>query len=150
MSLKPGTKAPEIELRDQNGNMRRSKDLRGKTLVLFFYPKDDTPVCTIEACSFRDSYQIFKTLGAEVWGVSSDNESTHKKFTTTNNLPFPLLSDKNNMLRSAFKVPKTLGIIPGRVTYVIDSKGIIRNVFNNLLDGNAHISNTVNFLKEQK
>ncbi len=148
MSLKAGDKAPDIALLDQTGTMRNMKDLRNKTLILFFYPKDDTPGCTAEACGFRDNYDLFKIFGAEVWGVSGDSEISHINFSEKNKLPFPLLSDTNNKLRKAFGVPNTLGIIPGRVTYVIDSKRIIRSVFNNLLNGPAHVNEALRILEE--
>ena len=91
MTLKPGDKAPAISLPDQEGKLRSSNDLKGKALVLFFYPKDDTPGCTAEACSFQESYQEFKKLGAEVWGVSGDNIISHKNFASRYKLSFPLL-----------------------------------------------------------
>ncbi len=101
MTLKIGNKAPEIELRDQNGKLLRSRDIRNKALILFFYPKDDTPGCTAEACSFRDNYLIFKELGAEIWGVSGDNQKSHKLFAQRHNLQFPLLCDEENKIRQA-------------------------------------------------
>ena len=150
MALMTGDKAPTIELPDEKGTIRRSSDLRGKNLVLFFYPKDDTPGCTAEACGFRDNYDLFKIFGAEVWGVSSDSQGSHIKFIEKNKLPFPLLCDTNNELREAFGIPKALGIIPGRVTYVIDTKGMIRHIFNNLLNSPAHINEALRVLEEIK
>lgn len=107
--------------------------------MLFFYPKDDTPGCTAEACGFRDSHGELQTLGAQVWGVSGDDAISHRRFAERHQLPFPLLSDADQSLRRAFGVPKTLGLLPSRVTYVIDGEGVIRHVFNNLLDGPAHV-----------
>ena len=150
MALKIGDKAPAIELPDEKGIIRRSSDLRGKNLVLFFYPKDDTPGCTAEACGFRDNYDLFKIFGAEVWGVSSDSQESHIKFIEKNKLPFPLLSDRKNILRDIFGVPKALGMIPGRVTYVIDAQGMIRHIFNNLLNSPAHINEALRVLEEIK
>lgn len=138
MALAPGDPAPLIALPDQHGVERRSDQLAGKALVLFFYPKDDTPGCTAEACAFRDSYDDLQALGAEVWGISGDGAASHQRFATRHNLPFPLLVDGNNQVRRAFGVPSVLGLLPGRVTYVIDGHGVIRHVFNNLLDGPAH------------
>jgi peroxiredoxin Q/BCP len=106
--------------------------------VLFFYPKDDTPGCTMEACAFRDSYADLQAMNAQVWGVSGDDASSHQRFAARHNLPYPLLVDQGNQLRQAFGVPSVLGLLPGRVTYVIDGSGVIRHVFNNLLDGPAH------------
>jgi peroxiredoxin Q/BCP len=128
-----------VALRDQNGTERRSDQLDGQALVLFFYPKDDTPGCTMEACAFRDNYAELQSLGAEVWGVSGDDASSHQRFATRHQLPYPLLVDQANGLRRAFGVPNVLGLLPGRVTYVIDASGVIRHIFNNLLDGPAHL-----------
>ncbi len=133
-----GDRAPLIALRDAAGVERRSDQLDGRPLVLFFYPKDDTPGCTAEACAFRDSYAELQALGAEVWGVSGDDAASHQRFATRHNLPYPLLVDAGNGLRKAFGVPAVLGLLPGRVTYVIDGQGVIRHMFNNLLDGAAH------------
>jgi len=137
-ALAPGDTAPRIALNDQDGMERRSDQLDGKALVLFFYPKDDTPGCTAEACAFRDSYADLQALGAEVWGVSGDDLASHQRFASRHNIPYPLLVDQGNRLRQAFGVPNVLGLLPGRVTYVIDGEGVIRHVFNNLLDGAAH------------
>jgi peroxiredoxin Q/BCP len=137
-ALAPGDTAPLIALPDQDGIERRSDRLEGKALVLFFYPKDDTPGCTMEACAFRDSHADLQALGAEVWGVSGDDAASHRRFANRHRLPFPLLVDGGNRLRKAFGVPSVLGLLPGRVTYVIDGTGVIRHMFNNLLDGPAH------------
>jgi peroxiredoxin Q/BCP len=146
-ALQSGDRAPLIALQDQNGVERRSDQLAGKSLVLFFYPKDDTPGCTMEACAFRDSYTDLQALGAEVWGVSGDNAGSHQRFASRHNLPYPLLVDQNNQLRKAFGVPGVLGLLPGRVTYVIDGEGVVRHVFNNLLDGPAHRREALECLK---
>ncbi|MCS5705437.1 peroxiredoxin [Synechococcus sp. FGCU-3] len=138
MALAAGDRAPLIALSDQSGTERRSDQLGGKALVLFFYPKDDTPGCTMEACAFRDSYSDLQAMGAEVWGVSGDDAASHQRFASRHNLPYPLLVDQGNQLRKAFGVPSVLGLLPGRVTYVIDGQGVVRHVFNNLLDGPAH------------
>ena len=150
MTLQIGDKAPAISLQDQNGKLRSSNDLKGKALVLFFYPKDDTPGCTAEACSFQDNYQVFKKLDAEVWGVSGDNIVSHNNFSGRYKLSFPLLSDQDNKLRKAFKVPKALGIIPSRVTFLIDKNGIIRHIFNNLFDGPLHVQEALRAINELK
>ena len=139
MALKIGDAAPSFALEDQDGQMRRLEDLNGRILVLFFYPKDDTPGCTAEACTFRDHHGNLTALGAEVWGVSGDDAVSHRRFAERHQLPFPLLSDKTESLKRAFGVPKTFGLLPARVTYVIDQKGMIQLVFNNLLDGPAHV-----------
>ena len=146
MKLKIDDKIPSFCLKDQNGNIR-SPDNLNKPLVLFFYPKDDTPGCTIEACGFRDKYDLFKILGAQVWGISNGNSQSHLDFANKNNLPYPLLCDINNILRKQFGVPKKLGFIEGRVTYIIDSNGIIIHIFEDLLNGPAHIKEAIMALK---
>jgi peroxiredoxin Q/BCP len=147
MALASGDRAPLIALPDQSGVERRSDQLEGRALVLFFYPKDDTPGCTAEACAFRDSYSDLQALGAEVWGVSGDDAPSHQRFAARHRLPYPLLVDQGNALRRAFGVPSVLGLLPGRVTYVIDGEGVIRHVFNNLLDGAVHRREAIEALR---
>jgi peroxiredoxin Q/BCP len=146
-ALVAGDRAPLIALPDGEGIERRSDALAGKPLVLFFYPKDDTPGCTAEACAFRDSFADLQELGAELWGVSGDDAASHQRFALRHQLPFPLLVDSGNRLRKAFGVPSVLGLLPGRVTYVIDGEGVIRHVFNNLLDGAAHRREAIEALR---
>ena len=146
MNLKVGDKIPIFSLKDQYGIIRTSDNLN-KPLVLFFYPKDDTPGCTIEACGFRDKYDLFKILGAEVWGVSNGNSQSHFEFATKNKLQYPLLCDIKNILRKKFGVPKKLGFIEGRVTYIIDSNEMIIHIFEDLLNGPAHIKEAIRALK---
>lgn len=145
--MKIGDKIPSFSLKDQNGNTRTSDEIN-KPLVLFFYPKDDTPGCTIEACGFRDKYDLFKILGAEVWGISNGDSKSHLDFANKNNLQYPLLCDLKNILRRKFGVPKTLGFIEGRVTYIIDSNGIIIHIFEDLINGPAHIKEAIRALKK--
>ena len=140
MPLTTGDQAPDFCLKDQNGVERSLSSLAGKPLVLFFYPKDDTPGCTMEACAFRDSYSELQALGAEVWGVSGDGASSHRRFAERHQLPYPLLVDESNKLREAFGVARSLFVLPGRVTYVIDGGGVVRLVFNALLDATAHVA----------
>jgi peroxiredoxin Q/BCP len=104
--------------------------------------------CTTEACAFRDSYADIQAMGAEVWGVSGDSASSHRRFAERHGLPFPLLVDEGNRLRQAFGVPSVLGLLPGRVTYVIGGDSVIRLVFNNLLDGAAHRREALKVLRE--
>ena len=137
-----------VALPDQNGVERRSDQLGGKALVLFFYPKDETPGCTAEACAFRDSYADLQALGAEVWGVSGYGAASHQRFASRHQLPYPLLVDRGNGLRKAFGVPGVLGLLQGRVTYVIDAQGTVRHVFNNLLDGPAHRREAIQALQQ--
>ena len=147
MKLKIGDQIPSFFLKDQNGNIRSSDELN-KPLVLFFYPKDDTPGCTIEACGFRDKYDLFKILGAEVWGINNGDSKSHLEFANKNNLQYPLLCDINNILRKKFGVPKKLGFIEGRVTYIINSHGMIIHIFEDLLNGPAHIKEAIRALKQ--
>ncbi len=135
-----GDRAPLIALTDQDGIERRSDQLAGHPLVLFFYPKDDSPACTMEACAFRDGHGSLTALGAEVWGVSGDDAASHRRFAGRHGLPYPLLADTGNRLRQAFGVPNSLLVLPGRVTYVIDGTGVIRHVFNDLLNATAHVA----------
>ncbi|MFV8326039.1 peroxiredoxin [Flavobacterium sp. ZS1P14] len=135
MDLKVGDKIPNFKAKDTNGNDFESQSLVGhKPVVIYFYPKDNTPGCTAQACSFRDQYEDFKDLGAEVIGVSSDSVSSHKEFAKHYKLPFLLLSDPDKKIKKLFGVhSKMLGLIPGRVTYVADKDGIIQLVFDGMI-----------------
>ena len=139
--LQVGDQAPDFSLPTQSGSTISLRDFLGKgAVVMYFYPKDDTPGCTAEACSFRDSYEVFKQAGAEVIGISSDSEESHQQFASKHKLPFTLLSDKKGALRKQYGVPSALGILPGRVTYVIDKQGVVRHIFNDMLNAQRHIS----------
>ena len=138
--LRVGDHAPDFSATTDDGNKIRLADFLGKrVLVLFFYPRDGTPICTQEACAFRDSYDQFIEAGAEVVGVSSDSEERHRAFARQHNLSFRLISDVDGSLRKAFAVPNTLGIFPGRVTYVIDQAGIIRQIFSAQFASAEHV-----------
>jgi len=150
MALQIGDSIPDFSLFDQSGKARTNIECKGKSLVLFFYPKDDTPGCTAEACGFRDKYNLFEILGAVVWGVNNASEASHRKFAEKNDLPFPLLCDEDNLLRKQFGVPKVLGLLDGRVTYIIDSKGIIRHYFKDLLNSPQHVTEALTVLDEVK
>lgn len=148
MGIKVGDKAPDFELQDQQNNKVSLQDLITEyVLVLFFYPKDDSPGCTKEACAFRDSYKVFQEHGAEVVGISSDSENSHQHFAEKHNLPYTLLSDKGGKVRKLYGVPKTMGILPGRVTYIIDKQGVVRHIFNSQLNFKGHIEEALNILK---
>jgi thioredoxin-dependent peroxiredoxin len=133
--LKEGTTAPVFKTNDANGEAVSLKDLRGQKVVLYFYPKDDTPGCTKEACSFRDSFAKFKKRGIAVLGVSPDKEATHKKFETKYKLPFTLLADTDHAIADAYGVwgeKKFMGrtyMGVHRTTFLIDEKGKIKKVF---------------------
>ena len=138
MAIDVGDQAPDFELPSSQGGTVRLQDLRGQWVVVFFYPKDDTPGCTAEACGFRDNLAQFQTLGAAVLGVSGDDLESHRRFAAKHNLTFPLLADMGNGVRKRFGVPAAL-VLPGRVTYVIDPEGVVRLVFNALLNAKAHV-----------
>src|SRR5262249_54724741 len=146
-SLKVGTSAPDFALPDRGGKTVRLSDFRGKkAVVLYFYPKDDTPGCTKEACAFRDQYEDFQNAGAEVIGVSSDSESAHEKFAGKYKLPFILLADRGGTVRKQYGVPATLGVLPGRVTFVIDKQGVVRHSFNSQLQATRHVAEAIEAL----
>jgi len=146
--VKVGDRAPDFTLPSQSGSMVGLKDFEGKkAVVLYFYPKDETPFCTAEACSFRDSYEAFTKAGAEVIGVSADSPDSHKAFASHHNLPFTLLSDKGGALRKLYGVPSTAGIMAGRVTYVIDKEGIVRLIFSSQFNPARHVRQALKILK---
>ena len=149
MAIQVGDNAPDFSAIDTQGKLFNSETILGKKpFVIYFYPKDDTRVCTVQACSFRDQYQDFTALGAEVIGVSSDSLQSHQKFSSRYKLPFILLSDADKKLRKLFEVPNDLlGLIPGRVTYVIDKEGIIKLIFNSM-SGKIHIEKALEILKK--
>jgi peroxiredoxin Q/BCP len=148
MGLQVGDILPRFTAVDSYGNSFDSMDHEGKSLVIYFYPKDDTRVCTEQACTFRDQYEDFKALGAEVIGISADTVKSHLKFASRYRLPFILLSDSNKKLRRLFGVPNDLlGLIPGRVTYVVDKNGIVQLVFNSM-SGKIHIKKALEILQK--
>jgi thioredoxin-dependent peroxiredoxin len=130
MPLSVGETAPNFTVKDTNGNTVSLSDYTGKPVVLYFYPKDDTPGCTKEACSFRDNYTQYITRGISVFGVSMDDEASHQQFTEKFNLPFPLLADTNGAITKAYDVDG--GGYSKRVTYVIDESGKIGQVFESI------------------
>jgi len=142
-----GSKAPNFMLPSQSGELVSFRDSLGeKPVVLFFYPKDDTPGCTKEACTFRDEYEQFSELDTEVIGISSDSVDSHKSFAKKHNLPFTLLSDKGEKVRRLYNVPNTFGLFPGRVTYVIDQEGIVRHVFSSQIGVERHVQEALEAL----
>jgi peroxiredoxin Q/BCP len=147
--IEVGEKAPDFTLPSQLGDRVTLSEYFGKkSIVLYFYPKDESRGCTKEACKFRDAYDVFTTLGAEVLGVSSQSVESHKSFATHHGLPFVLLSDEKNEVRSLYGVPSTMGIIPGRVTFIIDKKGIVRHVFSSQFQPERHIEEALDVLKK--
>ena len=145
--LAAGAPAPDFTLEDQNGKRVSLADFKGRrNVVVYFYPKDDTPGCTKEACLFRDQFEDFSDVGAEVIGISSDSAASHRAFAAKHELPFTLLSDSDGVVREAFGVPATLGLLPGRVTYVIDKQGVIRHAFNSQLSPARHVAEALQVL----
>ena len=143
--LEVGDRAPDFSATTHDGNRICLSDYLGKRgLVLFFYPKDGTPICTKEACAFRDSYEQFIDAGTDVIGVSGDSDESHRAFTQQHKLSFPLISDTDGSLRKAFAVPKTMGLFPGRVTYVIDKEGIIQQIFSAQFASDEHVRQALN------
>ena len=151
MKLKVGDKIPNFTAKDTNGDDFDSQKIIGqKPLVVYFYPKDNTPGCTVQACSFRDQYEDFKDLGAEVIGISSDSIVSHQKFTQQYRLPFILLSDSDKKIRELFGVPSNfLGLLPGRVTYVADKTGTIIMIFDSMM-AKRHIPKALEAIRELK
>lgn len=148
--IQVGDKAPEFSLQDQTGKTFSLKDVLGKkNLVIYFYPKDETPGCTAQACEFRDQYEDFVKEGAEVIGVSADSVKSHEGFAKNRKLPFVLLSDPDNAVRKLYGVPGSMfGMMPGRVTYVVDKAGVVRHVFNSQLQAKKHVSEALQTLRK--
>lgn len=146
--IKTGDKAPEFVLKNEKGETVSLRDFIGKkAVVLFFYPKDGSPGCTKEVCAFRDSYEAFKDAGAEVIGISSQSEESHSIFSLKYNLPFTLLVDEEAIVRKTYGVPPSLGMIPGRVTYVIDKEGTVRHMFNSQMNPEKHVEEALRILR---
>jgi peroxiredoxin Q/BCP len=149
LSVKVGDKAPDFTLPSQMGdNVALSEYFGKKNVVLYFYPMDESPGCTKEACTFRDSYEELTNLDAEVLGVSAQSIASHKSFATHYGLPFLLLSDVDNKVRKLYGVHSTLGIIPGRVTFIIDKKGVVRHIFSSQSQAPRHVEEAKNTLLE--
>ena len=151
-SLQAGDTLPDFILPDQNDEDFDIDQVKGKhILVIYFYPKDDTPGCTKEACSFRDQFEDLTDAGAFVIGISSDSPESHRQFRSKYRLPFTLLSDPDKKVRDLFGVPSSLmGLLPGRVTYIIDRNGVIRHVFNSQLNAVQHVEEASRIIKQLK
>lgn len=148
MTLSVGDKAPDFTLPSSSGKPLTLSEVYGqRTVVLYFYPKDDTPGCTVEACSFRDRYDAFSEAGAEVIGVSSDSVDAHDRFASKHQLPMKLVSDAEQKLRRLYDVRATLGLLPGRATFVIDRKGVIQHVFVSQLRFGRHAEEALAVVK---
>jgi thioredoxin-dependent peroxiredoxin len=148
MSVAVGQRAPDFRLPALRGGEIALSDFVGKkNVVLFFYPKDGTPGCTAEACTFRDAYEDFVEAGAEVIGISSDSLDAHQAFATRHNLPMQLVSDAGGKVRAQYGVKSTLGVIAGRETFIIDKQGIVRHVFRSQLRVKQHVAESLTVLK---
>ena len=149
MPLKEGDKIPHFTAKDASGQLFESHTVIGKkAVIIYFYPKDNTPQCTVQACGFRDNYSEFLNLGVDVIGISADDVASHQKFIQKFNLPFTLLADTDNSIRKLFGVPsKIFGLLPGRVTYLVDSDGIIQKVFDSVL-GMKHVTKMLETIKK--
>jgi peroxiredoxin Q/BCP len=146
--VKVGDRAPDFTLPSLTGESVSLANFLGKKdIVLYFYPKDNTAGCTAEACAFRDSYEVFQEAGAEVIGISSDTEKSHQQFATQHRLPFILLSDLGGVVRKHYGVPATFGLLPGRVTYIIDKQGIVRHIFSSQFAPQKHVDEAFKVLQ---
>ena len=147
-SVKVGDTAPDFRLPALRGGEVALSDFRGKkNVVLYFYPKDETPGCTVEACTFRDAYEDFVEAGAEVIGISSDSLDRHSAFAQRHSLPMQLVSDKGGKVRAQYGVKSTLGLIPGRETFIIDKTGVVRHVFRSQIRVKNHVAESLAVLK---
>ena len=148
--LTVGSTIPAFKLFDQDGNLFDIQSVSGKkNLVIYFYPKDDSPGCTKEACSFRDQFEVFKEVDAAVIGISAQSVKSHKEFAEKYRLNYTLLSDEGNRVRNLFGVPTNLfGLIPGRVTYVVNKSGKVIYLFNSQIKAEQHVSEAIRILKE--
>lgn len=146
--VKVGDKAPDFTLPALSGEPVRLSDFRGRTVVLYFYPKDNTYGCIAESCLFRDRFPTFRELDAEIVGISSDPPESHRQFAAKYKLPFVLLSDVKNEVRRLYGVPPSLGIIPGRTTYVIDPEGVVRQVFSSQIQIDSHVALSLEKVQE--
>jgi peroxiredoxin Q/BCP len=150
--IKIGSSIPAFALPDQNGNLFDINSVIGKkNLVIYFYPKDDSPGCTAQACSFRDQFDVFTEAGAVIVGISGQSVKSHKMFTEKHRLSFTLLSDEDDKIRKLFGVPTNLlGMLPGRVTYIADKTGKVIYIFNSQMQATKHVDEALRILKELK
>jgi thioredoxin-dependent peroxiredoxin len=150
--IKMGSIIPAFKLPDQNGNLFDINSVLGKkNLVIYFYPKDDSPGCTKEACLFRDQFEVFMEADAVIIGISGQSVESHKEFAEKHSLSFTLLSDEGNVVRKQFGVPTNLlGLLPGRVTYIADKTGKVIYIFNSQMQSGKHVEEALRILKELK
>ena len=150
--IKIGSSIPAFTLPDQNGNLFDINSVLGKkNLVIYFYPKDDSPGCTAQACSFRDQFEVFTEADAVIIGISGQSVESHKEFAEKHRLPFTLLSDEGDKIRKQFGVPTNLlGLLPGRVTYIADKTGKVIYMFDSQMQATRHVDEALRILKELK
>jgi peroxiredoxin Q/BCP len=150
--IKIGSNIPSFTLPDQNGNLFDITSVLGKkNLVIYFYPKDDSPGCTAQACSFQDQFEVFKEADAVIIGISGQSVKSHKEFALKHRLTFTLLSDEGNKIRKQFGVPTNfLGLLPGRVTYIADKTGKVIYIFNSQTQATQHVDEALKILKDLK
>ena len=141
------TKFPEFNLYDEKRKIITEEDINGKWSVIFFYPKDESPGCTVQSCSFRDKYEEFNNFGVQIFGVSSDSVSSHKKFKEKHNLQYSLLSDKGGILAERLKLKKNLGFLPARVTLIVNPEGIIIYAHTSQLGVTGHVRKALKEIK---
>jgi peroxiredoxin Q/BCP len=147
--VKIGDKVPDFTLPNQDGVNISLSDYENKNnVVLFFYPRDFSPGCTTQACTFRDRYEDFTDLGAVVIGVSGDSVESHKKFLDAYRFPFTLLSDRGGEARKLLGATKALGMLPGRFTFIIDKTGTVRHIFTSEIDMKKHVDEALRVLRE--
>ncbi len=147
--VEKGDRAPDFTLPSHTGEQVSLADFRGnQVVVLFFYPKDGTPMCTKEACGFRDAYEDFVEAKAVVIGISGDSADSHRSFAVNNRLPFILLADTDGSLRKAFGVPRAWALLPGRVTYVIDKQGVVCHIFSSQTSARRHVTEALKVVRE--
>lgn len=146
-----GDPAPDFSVTASNGEQITLSDYRDKqAVVLFFYPADHSPICSQEACAFRDAYDDFVQAGAVLIGVSGDSDVSHQRFAENLRLPYHLVADEQGTLRQLYGVPTAFMFLPGRVTYVIDRTGIVRLIFNSSLQAAAHTTEALRILQQLK
>lgn len=152
MKVVEGSKVPTFELKNQYGELFSLDSVIGKkNLVIYFYPKDDTPGCTKEACSFRDQFAVFADADAMIIGISAQSVQSHLAFAEKHRLNYLLLSDTDNKVRNLFGVPSNLfGLIPGRVTYIVDKKGDVVYIFNSQMNAERHVDEALRILQAMK
>ncbi|MCP3102195.1 peroxiredoxin [Myxococcus sp. K15C18031901] len=148
--LQQGDSVPDVVLKRSDDQFVHLHELVGKNvLVIYFYPRDDSPGCTVQACGLRDQYEDFVAAGAEVIGISSDSTASHQGFAAKHRLPFTLLSDEQGTARAAFGVaPSFLGMLPGRVTFVVDRKGVVRDSFESQIRVGEHVRRALELVRK--